>query len=48
MADSDVQEWAVTDAGQRGIVTNRPGPCYPHDMPLDTSIGAMTALVWNA
>lgn len=47
MADSDVQEWTVTEAGQRGIVTNRPGPCYPHDVPLDTSIDAM-ALVWNA
>ncbi|WP_281040156.1 hypothetical protein [Mesorhizobium sp. M7A.F.Ce.TU.012.03.2.1] len=41
MADSDVQEWAATDAGQRG---KPPGPCYPHDVPLDT----MTALVWNA
>ncbi|WP_197031560.1 hypothetical protein ACSGFO_08690 [Mesorhizobium sp. WSM4083] len=48
MADSDVQDWAVTDAGQRGTITNCPGPYYPRDVPLDTSIGAMTALVWNA
>ncbi|WP_263495427.1 hypothetical protein [Mesorhizobium sp. CO1-1-8] len=39
---------AVTDAGQRGIITSHPGPYYPDDVPLDTSIDAMTALVWNA